>query len=177
MGIVVKTAVEPVSIAPQLRAAVQRVDPEQAIAEVGPLDEWRSRSLQTRRTPATLLVLFGSVALLLSAIGIYGVLSFAVAERTRELAIRQALGADARSILSLVLGQGLRTTLAGIGLGLAGATVLTRYLQSLLFGVAPRDAVVFGASAAVLTAVAAIACYVPARRATRVDPMTALRDG
>ena len=177
MGMVVKTAVDPVSIAPQLRAAVQRVDPEQAIAEVGPLDEWRSRSLQTRRTPATLLVLFGSVALLLSAIGIYGVLSFAVAERTRELAIRQALGADPRSILSLVLGQGLRTTLAGIGLGLAGAAVLTRYLQSLLFGVAPRDAIVFGASAAVLTAVAAIACYVPARRATRVDPMTALRDG
>ena len=176
MGIVVKTEVEPASIAQQLRASVQAVDAEQAISEVRPLDEWRSRSLQSRRTPATLLALFGAVALVLAAIGIYGVLSFAVAERTRELAIRQALGADRGSILSLVLGQGLRTTLAGIGVGLLGASLLTRYLQSLLFGVAPRDATVFGAAALVLASVAVLACYVPARRATRVDPMAALRD-
>ena len=177
MGVVVKTAVEPTSIAPQLRAAVQTVDPEQAVSEVRALDEWRSRSLQSRRTPATLLALFGSVALILSAVGIYGVLSFAVAERTRELAIRQALGADRGSILTLVLGQGLRATLAGVAIGLAGASVLTRYLQSLLFGVAPRDATIFGAAAVLLAAVAMLACYVPARRATAVEPMRALRGG
>ena len=176
MGLVVKTAVDPVSIVPQIRAVAQQIDPEQAIADVRALDQWRSRSLQTRRTPATLLALFGSVALLLSAIGIYGVLSFAVAERRRELAIRHALGADHRSILSLVLGQGLRTTIAGVAVGLGGAALLTRYLQSQLFGVAPRDATVFAASAVILAAVAAVACYVPARRATRVDPMAVLRD-
>jgi predicted permease len=176
MGIVVKTAVEPASIAPQLRAAVQAVDPEQAISEVRPLDEWRARALQPRRTPALLLALFGAVALLLAAIGIYGVLSFAVAERTRELAIRQALGADRGSILSLVLGQGAKTTAAGIALGLAGAAGLTRYLQSLLFGVTARDAAVFASATVLLAAVAVVACYIPALRATRVDPMVALRD-
>ena len=107
-----------------------------------------ARSLQPRRTPATLLALFGAVALVLSAIGIYGVLSFAVAERVREFGIRQALGADRASILSLVLEQGLRTTAAGIALGLGGRVVLTRYLQSLLFGVSTRDAAVFGAATA-----------------------------
>jgi len=176
MGIVVKTAVEPTSLAPQLRAAVEAVDPEQAISDVRSLDQWRSRSLQPRRTPAALLALFGAVALVLSAIGIYGVLSFGVAQRIREIGIRQALGADRASILSLVLAQGLRTTAAGIALGLAGAAVLTRYLESLLFGVAARDALVFAAVTLILFAVAAAACYVPARRATRVDPMVALRD-
>ncbi|HET7694469.1 MAG TPA: ABC transporter permease [Vicinamibacterales bacterium] len=176
MGIVVKTSVDPASIAPQLRAAVQTVDPEQAISQVRPLDEWRRRSLQPRRTPTVLLALFGAAALVLSAIGIYGVLSSAVAERRRELAIRQALGAGPGSILTLVLGEGLRTTVAGIALGIGGAALLTRYLQSLLFGVTPRDATVFAASAGVLAAVALLACYVPARRATRVDPIAALRD-
>jgi putative ABC transport system permease protein len=175
MGIVVKTAVEPASLAPQLRAAVQEVDPEQAISDVRSLDDWRSRSLQPRRTPAALLALFGTVALILSAIGIYGVLSFAVAERVREFAIRQALGANRASILTLVLAQGVRTTATGIALGLGGAIVLTQYLQSLLFGVSARDATVFGAAAILLAGVALLACYVPARRATRVDPMAALR--
>ena len=175
MGIVVKTSVEPASLAAPLRAAVQAVDPEQAISDVRSLDDWRARSLQPRRTPAALLALFGTVALVLSAIGIYGVLSFAVAERVREFAIRQALGADRGSILALVMSQGLRTTVAGIALGLGGAVVLTQYLQSLLFGVSATDATVFGAATLVLAAVALLACYIPARRATRVDPMAALR--
>jgi predicted permease len=176
MGIVVKTAVEPASLAPQLRAAVQAVDPEQAISDVRTLDEWRARSLQPRRTPTTLLTLFGLLALVLSAIGIYGVVAFGVAQRVREFGIRQALGADRASILSLVLAQGLRTSVMGIVLGLVSAFALSRYLQSLLFGVAVHDVSVFAGVSALLFTVALVACSVPARRATRVDPMVALRD-
>ena len=176
MGIAVKTAVDPASVAPQLRAAVQAVDSEQVISDVRTLDEWRARSLQPRRTPTTLLALFGIVALALSAIGIYGVLAFGVAERVREFGIRQALGADRASILSLVLRQGLRTAATGFVLGLGGALVLTRYLQSLLFGVTTHDASVLGGVTLVLFTVALLACYIPARRATQVDPMVALRN-
>jgi predicted permease len=176
MTLTVKTAVAAASIAPQVRAAVQAIDPEQAVARMRTMDDWLSRSLQPRRAPMTLIAIFGAVALVMSAIGIYGVLAFGVAQRVRELGIRQALGADRSSILSLVLKQGLRTTAVGIVLGLGGAFALTRYLQSLLFGVAAHDPSVFGGVTAILFAVAALACYVPARRATRVDPMVALRD-
>ena len=123
-----------------------------------------------------LLALFGSVALILSAIGIYGVLAFGVAQRVREFGIRQALGADSRSILTLVLRQGMFTTTLGVGLGLAAAVWLTRYLQSLLFSVRPLDLTVFAAVTVLLFAVAVVACYVPARRATRIDPIEALRE-
>src|SRR4029077_9735149 len=160
---------------PQLRAAVQAIDPEQPIADVRTLDQWVARSLETRRTPMALLAVFGGVALALSAIGIYGVLAFGVAERVREFGIRHALGADAGSILSLVLRQGLRTAGVGIALGLLGSLALTKYLQSQLFGVTMHDPAVFGGVAVVLLAVALTACYIPARRATRVDPMVALR--
>jgi putative ABC transport system permease protein len=176
MGIVVKTSVEPSSLAPQLRAAVQSVDSEQAISDVRTLDDRLSRALQPRRTPVVLLTIFGAIALTLSAIGIYGVLAFAVAERVREFGIRQALGADPASILSLVLRQGLRTIAAGLAIGCAGALVLTQYLEALLFGVSSRDAGVFAAVVGILFTVALLACYLPARRATRVDPMVALRN-
>ena len=177
MGLVVKTAVPPASIAPQIREAVRAIDVEQPIARMRTMGEWVTRSLETRKAPMTLVTIFGAVALTLSAIGIYGVLAFGVAQRVREFGIRQALGADRASILSLVLGQGLRTAGVGIALGLGGALVLTRYLQSLLFGVSTHDVTVFGGVAAILFGVALLACYVPARRATRVDPMVALREG
>jgi predicted permease len=176
MSLVVKTAVDPASIAPQIREAVRAIDSEQAIARMRTMGEWVTRSLDTRKAPMTLVTIFGAVALALSAIGIYGVLAFAVAQRVREFGIRQALGADRASILSLVLGQGLRTAGIGIAIGLGGALVLTRYLQSLLFGVSTHDAAVFGGVSAILFSVALLACYIPARRATRVDPMVALRD-
>ena len=112
----------------------------------------------------------------LSAIGIYGVLAYGVAQRVREFGIRQALGADRSSILSLVLKQGLRTAGVGMVLGLAASVALSRLLQSLLFGVTPRDFSVFGSVTVLLFLVAMAACYIPARRATRVDPMVALRD-
>jgi putative ABC transport system permease protein len=140
------------------------------------MDQWMARSLEARRTPTLLLALFGSVALVLSAIGIYGVLAFGVAQRVREFGIRQALGADSRSILSLVLRQGLQTTVIGIALGIGGALALTRYLQTLLFGVDRFDIPVFAGVTILLLAVAMAACYVPARRATRIDPLVALRE-
>jgi len=172
----VKTQLDPLSVVPQVRAAVQSIDPEQPIADVRTLDQWIARSLENRRTPMALLAMFGAVALVLSAIGIYGILAFGVAQRGREFGIRHALGADSGSILSLVLTEGLRTAGAGIALGLLGALALTRFLQSLLFGVTAHDPLVFAGVAAVLLVVALAACYIPARRATEVDPMVALRD-
>jgi predicted permease len=176
MALVIKGAVDPKALVAQVRAAVASIDAEQPIADVRTMEEWMARSLEGRRSPMMLLALFGAVALLLSAIGIYGVLAFAVAQRTREIGIRQALGANRRSILSLVLRQGLTTAGIGVGLGLVGSIALTRYLQTLLFGVGAHDIQVYGGVTLMLLAVATAACYIPARRATAVDPNTALRD-
>jgi hypothetical protein len=152
--------------------AVASIDAEQPIADVRTVGEWMARSLEGRRSPMLLLALFGAVALTLSAIGIYGVLAFGVAQRAREFGIRQALGADPRTILALVLGQGMRTTGIGIVLGLAGAVALTRYLQSLLFGVGAYDLSVYAGVTLLLLGVAFAACYVPARRAATTRPKT-----
>ncbi len=176
MALVLKTSVDPMSLVAQVRSAVQSIDPEQPIADVRTMDQWVARSLEGRRSPTVLLALFGAVALTLSAIGIYGVLAFSVAQRVREFGIRQALGADRRAILSLVLKQGVQTTAIGIVLGLVSSLWLTKYLQTLLFNVEPLDAGIFAAVTVMLLAVAILACYVPARRATRIDPMIALRD-
>src|SRR6266508_2967225 len=176
MALVVKSAIDPKTLVAQVRSAVTNIDAEQPIADVRTMEEWMARSLEGRRSPMLLLALFGGVALALSAVGIYGVLAFAVAQRTREIGIRQALGADRRSILSLVLKQGMSTAGIGVGLGLAGSIALTRYLQALLFGVGARDVEVYVAVTVLLLSVATAACYVPARRATAVDPNQALRD-
>ncbi len=176
MALVIKTGVDPQSMVGQVRAAVQSIDPEQPIADVRTMEQWVSRSLEQRRTPTFLLALFGSVALLLSAIGIYGVLAFGVAQRVRELGIRQALGADRSSILTLVLKQGLFTAGIGIVLGLAFSLALSRFMQTMLFGVGTHDPIVFVGVTVLLFAVAVVACYVPAQRATKVDPIVALRD-
>jgi predicted permease len=176
MTLTLRTSGDPASIASQIRGLVRAIDPEQAVTQVRTMDEWIGRSLRTRRAPAALAAVFGAVALALAAIGIYGVLAFGVAQRVREFGIRQALGARRSSILSLVLLQGLRAAAAGLVIGVGASVALTRYLQSQLFGVAPRDPAVFGAAALLLLAVALAACYIPARRATRVDPMVALRE-
>jgi predicted permease len=176
MALVVKGDVDPHTLVAQVRAAVAAIDPEQPIADVRTMEEWMARSLEGRRSPMLLLALFGGVALVLSAIGIYGVLAFGVAQRAREFGIRQALGADRRAILSLVLRQGLRSAGSGIVLGVLGSLALTRYLRTLLFGVAAHDVSVYAAVSILLAAVAIAACYVPARRATAVDPTVALRD-
>ena len=176
MALVLKTNLDPQTLVAQVRSAVQSIDPEQPIADVRTMDQWVMRSLEIRRTPMMLLALFGVVAMVLSAIGIYGVLAFGVAQRVREFGIRQALGADQRSILSLVLAQGMRTIGIGLVLGLAGAAALVRLLRSQLFGVSVYDPGIFAIVTLLLLAVALLACYIPARRATEVDPMVALRD-
>ena len=175
MALVLKSALEPSQLVAQVRSAVQEIDPEQPLANVRTMDEWVSRSLEGRRTPMVLFVLFGVVALLLSAIGIYGVLAFNVAQRVREFGIRQALGANSQSILALVFKQGLTTAGIGLLLGLLASYGLSRYLETLLFGVQARDWMVFSIVTILLFAVAALACYIPARRATRIDPIVALR--
>jgi predicted permease len=177
MDVVIKTNVDAAGVVSQLRTIVRAIDPEQPIAAVRTLDEWIDRSLTTRRTPMTLLALFGALALVLSAIGVYGVLAFSVAQRVREFGLRQALGATRGSILSLVLTQGMTTTAVGVAVGFGLSLMLSRYVQSMLFSVGPHDPMVFLAVSALLAVVAATACYVPARRATRVDPMVALREG
>jgi predicted permease len=176
MALMIKTRVDPRAMVSQVRSAVAEIDPEQPMADVRTMDEWMARSLEGRRAPMLLLVLFGTVALTLSAVGIYGVLAFGVAQRSREFGIRQALGAEPRAILSLVLSQGMRTAGLGVVLGLAGAVALTRYLQSLLFGVGTHDLTVYGGVTALLLGVAFMACYIPALRATHVAPTVALRD-
>jgi putative ABC transport system permease protein len=176
MALVVKTALDPQSLVSQIRAAVQALDPEQPIADVRTMEQWVGRSLQTRQAPTLLLTIFGAVALVLSGIGIYGVLAFGVAQRVREFGIRQALGANRQSILGLVLMQGVRAAGIGVALGLGGALALTRLLESQLFGVSARDASVFAGVTVVLLVVALVACYLPARSTTRIDPMAALRD-
>jgi predicted permease len=176
MALVLKTGLDPQTLVSQVRAAVRAIDPEQPLADVRTMDQWVSRSLELRRAPAVLLALFGSVALVLSAIGIYGVLAFSVAQRGREFGIRQALGADRKSILTLVLKQGLMTAGVGIVIGVAGAAIASRFMQTMLFGVEKYDPAIFAGVTLALFAVAAAACYIPARRATRVDPMVALRD-
>jgi predicted permease len=176
MAVMLKTTVDPSQLVAQLREAVLSIDPDQPIADVSTMDQWVARSLEIRRAPTVLLALFGAVALVLSAIGIYGVLAFGVAQRVREFGIRQALGANRQSILSLVLNHGMRTVGIGLALGLAGAYLLSRSLESLLFGVRPHDIVVFAVVTVLLLIVALLACYLPARRATEIDPMTALRE-
>lgn len=176
MALVLKTGIEPTGVIAQVRSALQQIDPEQPMFDVRTMEQWVDRSLAIRRAPTTLLTIFGAVALLLSAIGIYGVLAYGVTQRVREFGIRQALGANPRSILSLVLAQGLTRVGIGMALGLAGALALSKYLESMLFGVSSKDVPVFAAVTLVLFAVALLACYIPARRATRIDPMVALRD-
>ena len=176
MTLMVKTTLDPESLVPEVRATVQAIDPERPTTNVRTMNQWVALSLDGRRAPAALLAVFGAVAVALAAIGIYGVLAFGVAQRVRELGIRQALGADRRSILSLVMTQGLRPVSAGLGLGLLGALALTRSLQSLLFGVGRYDPGVFVGVTALLLAVALAASYIPARRATKIDPMAALRE-
>jgi ABC-type antimicrobial peptide transport system permease subunit len=146
------------------------------IVDLRTMDDVFADSVARQRFLAQLLGIFAALALALAAVGTYGVLSYLVTERQREIGIRMALGADRTNVLSLVLRQGLSTTVIGLVLGIAGALGLTRLAGSLLFEVKPTDPLTFGGVAAVITLVALLACVVPARRATRVDPIVALRE-
>lgn len=173
--LLVRTSGDPAAFASAARAAIREIDPALAVFGVEPLDRTLAQSLSQRRFTMLLVGLFASVALALAVVGVHGVLSYGVTERTREIGIRMALGAHPARVLGLVVGQGLVLVLAGLAIGLAGAFALTRLLASLLFGVTPTDPATFAAVAGVLALVALAASYLPARRASRVDPLLALR--
>jgi predicted permease len=175
MTLVVKTAVPAATITPLIRAAVRRVDPSQPLYRVLTMNEVIDHSLAARRLNLWLLGVFAVIALVLSATGLYGVIAYLVAQRTREIGIRMALGAQVGDVTRLVVQQGARLAAIGIAVGLVGALALTRVLASLLYGVSARDPLTFAGVAAVLGAVALMATYVPARRAARVDPLMAIR--
>jgi predicted permease len=175
-SVAVRTAGDPERITRSLAAAINSIDPDVPLAGVRTMDQILSESLSFDRFGMVLYGSFAALALLLSSIGIYGVMAFGVAERTHEFGIRQALGADGGQILSMVLREGAILALLGLGLGLGGAYLVGRAMQSTLYGVSALDVGAFSAVAVVLLAAALLACYFPARRASRVDPMVALRD-
>jgi putative ABC transport system permease protein len=175
MTIVVRTVTGAAAFINPIKQALARIEPDRAVSGIRTMDEVLYNSLGSRRYPMLLLLAFSFVALMLAAVGISGVVSFSVTQRTREIGIRMALGAHPRNVLRLVLNRSMGAALMGIGLGLAGSFALTRFLTSMLFDVKPMDPVVLGTVAAILVGVALFACYLPARRATKVDPVIALR--
>jgi putative ABC transport system permease protein len=166
---------EPAELAPAIRQAIWSVDKDQPIVRVATMDQRLATSAAERRFALMLFEAFAFVAVVLVAVGLYGVLSASVAERTREIGVRLALGAQRRDVLYLILRQGLTLTLAGVTIGLVASFAVTRLLTNLLYGVSATDPLVFGSVASILTAVALLACYVPARRAMKVDPLVILR--
>jgi len=175
ISFVVRTASNPESLIQPVSKAIYSIDKEQALTNVQTLDQVLSKSLSGRRFNMTLLLTFAGVALMLAAVGVYGVMNYTVTLRRRELGIRMALGAEKMDVLRLVLGQGLTLTLIGVGAGLISAYALTRLMASLLYGVTATDYLTFGSVSVVLIAVGLAASYIPARRATKVNPTIALR--
>ncbi|PYS70734.1 MAG: ABC transporter permease [Acidobacteria bacterium] len=173
--LVVRTSVNPLTLTSAIRDQVLAVDPNQPVFDIKTMEERVAMTLETRRFAVVLLGIFGTLALVLAGIGLYGVLAFAVSHRTREIGIHLALGAQPRDVLVMVIKQGMLLVLLGAVLGVAGAFALTRLMQSLLFGVSPTDPVTFVLVPLLLAVVGFVACYLPARRATKVDPLVALR--
>jgi putative ABC transport system permease protein len=175
-NIVVKTEGDPYSVLNAVRREILAIDKDQAVYNVVTLTELHSDSISLRRFLMLLLIVFAGLTLTLAAVGIYGVMSYAVTQRTQEIGIRMALGARPADVLKLVVKGGIALALSGVAIGVAIAFGLTRLMEALLFGVKPTDALTFALGALALVAVAGLACYVPARRATKVDPLVAMRD-
>jgi predicted permease len=175
VNLLVRTTVEPLSLAGPVRNQISALDKDQAVFNVRTMEQALSRSVAARRFSMILLGVFAMLALTLAAVGIYGVISYSVAQRTREVGIRMALGARTIDVIKLVVRDGLKLVMIGVGVGLAGALLLTRMMTTLLFGVTPTDAVTYATVALGLIIVALIACCIPARRAAKVDPLVALR--
>ena len=175
MTLTLRTAGDPMMLAGSVRAALAELDPELPLARVATLDRLVGASVAERRFHMLLLAVFSALALILAAIGIYGVVTYLVSRRAREFGVRLALGAQRRDVLRMVLREGARITAAGAALGLLGALAMTRVLAALLYEISPTDAPTFAAVTAVLVTVALAACYIPARRATRIDPVVSLR--
>jgi len=175
MTVILKAAGDPNQLIAAVRQQVKAVDPNQPIYSIKSMDEIRAESVAPERLNLTLLSLFAGIALVLAIVGIYGVMSYTVTQRTHEIGIRMAIGAQPRDVFRMVIRQGMLLALIGVVCGLVGAFGLTRLMASMLFGVEPTDPVTFAAIAVLLTGVALIACYVPGRRATKVDPVISLR--
>jgi ABC-type antimicrobial peptide transport system permease subunit len=171
----VRLAGDPLAFAPTLRKTMREIEPALVLAAVEPLDDTMAKSTAERRFMMIVLGVFAGVTLLLAVIGVHGLLSYTVAQRTRELGIRMALGADRRRVRSLVLGQGIRLTLLGAGLGVLGAFATTRVLTSLLYGTSPADPIAIGGAIVLLAVVTLVASWLPARRAAATDPAVVLR--
>jgi putative ABC transport system permease protein len=174
-AIVVRTGADPARLSSAVEATVHQLDKDLPLFAVRTMDQMLNESMARQRMAALILAVFAAIALTLASIGLYGVVSHGVTERTHEIGIRMALGANQRHVLGLVVRQGLSMAAAGIAIGLAGAIVLSKTVQALLFGVTATDPLTFATVVAVLLSVATVACYVPAWRATRVDPTQALR--
>ena len=173
--LVVRTSSDPLLLARAIETEIHAIDKDQPVADIQTMDQVLSDSVARPRFQTVLLGLFAGLALVLAVVGIYGVMSYAVSQRTREIGIRMALGAAPASILKMVLGEAMALTLVGVAAGLAAAAALTRYLATMLYGVTTADPATFAGVSLLLTAVAAVASFIPARRATKVDPMVALR--
>lgn len=175
LTLVLRTSSDPLSAVPAARRVIESIDPELLPYDVASMEQFVYNSVSEPRFNTTLLAIFAGLALILATVGIYGVMSYAVTQRTHEIGVRIALGARRGDVLRSVLMQAAKRACAGIGVGLAGSLFLTRFLRTLLFDVRPTDALTFAAVATLLAAVALLASYIPARRATRIDPLAALR--
>jgi predicted permease len=179
LSVAVRTPLDVATIMPAVRNVVYGTGKDQPVYDVRTTQQIVSESMSSQRLPMVLLAVFATLALLLASVGIYGVISYSVTQRVQEIGVRMALGAEKRQIFQMVIGQGLRMAVVGLTIGAAAALILTRLLLSfshLLYGVGPRDPITFASVSLVLTGSAVLACYIPARRASRVDPMVALRD-
>ena len=174
MALVVRTQGDPAAFAAVLRREVQALDPNQPLFDIRTMTDVVANSIGTRRVSMLLFSVFAGAALLLAAIGIYGVMAYSVTQRTQEIGIRMALGAQKSDVLRMVVRQGMTLAFIGIGVGIAGALGLTRVIANLLFGVNAADPLTFAAISLLLALVAFAACYLPARRAAKLDPMKAL---
>jgi putative ABC transport system permease protein len=175
MSILVRTTGEPSAFAPTARRVVAQIDASLPAFAMAPLADVIDASLAERRFALLLLSLFAAMALFLAGVGLYGVLSYAVTQRTREIGLRLAIGAQPADVLRMVLGSGMKLAVIGVVAGLAGSLALSRLVTSMLFGVTPFDPVSYASTVLLLLAVAALACYLPARRAMAVDPLVSLR--
>jgi putative ABC transport system permease protein len=173
--LLVRSSLKPESLIAPIKKQIYSLDPQLPVTEVKTLDQYRADSVALPRFSALLLGLFAGLALLLTAVGLFGVVSYSVTQRTNEIGIRLALGAQLGDVMGLVIGQGMRLVGLGVAVGLIASLALTQLLQNWLFNVSPTDPWTFVVIAVLLTLVALVACYIPARRATKVDPMVALR--
>ncbi len=175
-AIYLRTSTDPGTLGDAIRGEVQSIDPGIPVFAVRTLNEVVAKSLADRRFALTILAVFAGVALLLASIGIYGVMAYTFSQRTHEIGVRVALGAQRSDILRMALGEGMLLVAIGLGVGLIGAAIVTRFLRSMLFSVTATDPLTFASIALLLAAVALFACFIPAQRATQVDPLVALRE-